>query len=288
MEKQIENMNDQELVDYLFDKADIKKTIYKMLTENTGTHFLDSGGASDRNWQRNQIKTIKDFQDEPEATLSFDVYYDRKQNEPFKNNFKNINRIDLIPTVSVFHKLSKVLDECKICKDFNAMKVNNWDSDNYYGVSKEGENFLNSYGFKTVSGDENVDWNTYNWSICFSQVVQGTNLISDNNENYVLIQIHQGADVRGGYTDAKLFIISDGMDCEHYKVYDDRCSFSVIDSAIDVLTKDMFKIAHENKLFIDYSGGYFSKGDGLELDQEYIKKFATLCDYKTISGWIVE
>ena len=50
----------------------------------------------------------------------------------------------------------------------------------------------------------------------------------------------------------------------------------------------MFKIAHENKLFIDYSGGYFSKGDGLELDQEYIKKFATLCDYKTISGWIVE
>ena len=155
-------------------------------------------------------------------------------------------------------------------------------------MSKEGENFLNSYGFKTVSGDENVDWNTYNWSICFSQVVQGTNLISDNNENYVLIQIHQGADVRGGYTDAKLFIISDGMDCEHYKVYDDRCSFSVIDSAIDVLTKDMFKIAHENKLFIDYSGGYFSNGDGVELDQEYIKKFATLCDYKTISGWIVE
>ena len=62
MEKQIENMNDQELVDYLFDKADIKKTIYKMLTENTGTHFLDSGGGNGRNWQRNQIKTIKDFQ----------------------------------------------------------------------------------------------------------------------------------------------------------------------------------------------------------------------------------
>jgi hypothetical protein len=42
------------------------------------------------------------------------------------------------------------------------------------------------------------------------------------------------------------------------------------------------------KLFIDYSGGYCSNGDGLELDQKYIKKFATLCDYKTISGWIVE
>ena len=29
MEKQIENMNDQELVDYLFDKADIKKLFIK-------------------------------------------------------------------------------------------------------------------------------------------------------------------------------------------------------------------------------------------------------------------
>ncbi len=270
MEKQIENMTDQELVDYLFDKVDVKKTIYKMLTENTGTHFLDSGGASNRNWQRNQIKTIKDFQDEPEATLSFDVCGDY---------------IYLEPTVSVFHKLSKLLDECKICKDFNALKVNNWDSQNYMGVSKEGENFLNSYGFTTP---DNPVWNTYNWDNCFSQVVQGTNLISDNNENYVLIQIHQGADVRGGYTDAKLFIISDGMDCEHYSVHDDRCSFSVKNPAIDVLTKDMFNFTRNNELVIDYRGGYFSNGDGLELDQEYIKKFATLCDYKTISGWIVE
>ena len=262
MEKQIENMTD---------KVDVKKTIYKMLTENTGTHFLDSGGGNGRHWQRNQIKTIKDFQDEPEATLSFDVFGDD---------------IHLDSTVSVFHKLSKVLDECKICKDFNAMKVNNWDSQNYMGVSKEGENFLNSFGFSKLENNET--WNTYNWSICFSQVVQGTNLISDNNENYVLIQIHQGADVRGGYTDAKLFIISDGMDCEHYKVYDDRCSFSVIDPAIDVLTKDMFNFTRFNELFIDYRGGYFSNGDGLELDQEYIKKFATLNDYKTISGYISE
>ena len=28
--------------------------IIEMLKENTGTHFLDSGGNSNRNWQRNQ------------------------------------------------------------------------------------------------------------------------------------------------------------------------------------------------------------------------------------------
>ena len=273
MEKQIENMNDQELVDYLFDKADIKKTIYKMLTENTGTHFLDSGGANGRNWQRNQTKTIKDFQDEPEASLSFDVSGDH---------------IYLDPTVSVFHKLSKVLDECKICKDFNAMKVNNWDSENYYGVSKEGENFLNSYGFSTPNNSDNDTWNTYNFDNCFSQVVQGTNLISENGENYVLIQIHQGADVRGGYTDAKLFIISDGVDCDHNNVQNDSCCFSVVDPAIDIQTKDMFNFTRDNKLFIDYRGGYFSTCDGVEVDQEYIKKFATLCDFKTVTGILFE
>jgi hypothetical protein len=50
----------------------------------------------------------------------------------------------------------------------------------------------------------------------------------------------------------------------------------------------MFNFTRDNKLFIDYRGGYFSNCDGVELDQEYIKKFATLCDYKTISGWIPE
>ena len=33
-----------------------KELIYQMLTENTGSHFLDSGGAGNRHWQRNQNK----------------------------------------------------------------------------------------------------------------------------------------------------------------------------------------------------------------------------------------
>ena len=37
-----------------------QKLIYKMLTENTGIHFLDSGFSNGRMWQRNQKKTIQD------------------------------------------------------------------------------------------------------------------------------------------------------------------------------------------------------------------------------------
>ena len=43
-----------------------KQLIYKMLTQNTGAHFLDSGGAYGRNWERNQVKTIEDFENEHE------------------------------------------------------------------------------------------------------------------------------------------------------------------------------------------------------------------------------
>lgn len=39
----------------------IEQTIFEMITENTGTHMLDSGGDSGRNWQRNQGKSIDDF-----------------------------------------------------------------------------------------------------------------------------------------------------------------------------------------------------------------------------------
>ena len=42
--------------------------IHAMLTTNTGTHMLD-GGDNGRNWQRNQGKTLADFQAEPAALL---------------------------------------------------------------------------------------------------------------------------------------------------------------------------------------------------------------------------
>ena len=49
------------------------KVIYKMLTEDTGKHFLDSGGENGRHWQYNQKKSIKDFMNEPEISKDDDI-----------------------------------------------------------------------------------------------------------------------------------------------------------------------------------------------------------------------
>ena len=49
--------------------TDTQKLVYAMLTENTGRHMLDSGGAYGRNWERNQANTIEDFDNEQEQTI---------------------------------------------------------------------------------------------------------------------------------------------------------------------------------------------------------------------------
>lgn len=163
-----------------------KQLIYEMLTENTGKQFLDSGGTDGRMWQRNQKKTIEDFENEEEELYQLDAKY------------KEIHR-----TVSVFHYLTNNLEIDEICEEFNKIQdeSNNSDADaDVYGVSREAFDHIDS--FWEVEIDRT--WNTYNGESDLSQILQGANL-RINEEDYILIQIHNGADARGGYTDAKLF-----------------------------------------------------------------------------------
>lgn len=170
-----------------------QKLIYKMLTENTGIHFLDSGFSNGRMWQRNQKKTIQDFINEEEETYFFDG--------------RNLER-----TVSVFHYLSDLeLDD--ICDKFNRRNNNpkDWEGElpsinnsEIYGVSKRAANWLT----ENYPVDVEYTVNTYNHDSDLSQILQYSKIeiwLDGQNETYFLIQIHGGADARGGYTDAKLF-----------------------------------------------------------------------------------
>jgi hypothetical protein len=172
-----------------------KQLIYEMLTQNTGAHFLDSGGAYGRNWERNQIKSIEDFESEPEELYT----YSKDWNE-------------LERTVSVFHYLSKLeLDE--LCDEYNALPCEDWEccEDNVYGVSKHQWEWLNERieDIKVLH-----TFNTYNGDSDLSQILQGS-WIELNGDQYLLLQIHGGCDARGGYTDAKLF-----KPCEDWRIHE--------------------------------------------------------------------
>jgi hypothetical protein len=159
----------------------MKRTIIEMLTENTGRHMLDSGGAYGRHWQNNQ--NVDDWDKTP--VITWDVW------PPDEINI----------SVSVYHYLtSGILEIDDICKKFNDINVNsdNWDSE-IYGVSKEAEVYLNS-----LDATPGHPWNTYNGECTLSQTLQGC-YVDIDGEKYCILQIHGGCDVRGGYTDARLF-----------------------------------------------------------------------------------
>jgi len=175
-----------------------EQKIIEQLTTNTGTHFLDSGGASGRNWQRNQAK---DFNNEPESVVEF---------------YQHKNEVEICITHNVFHflknsleydeKLDSVfLDYCNLPKNKNE------------GWLQITEKFFDHMGVMgTREGDiENPPQciNTYNGEDLLSQTLQyylfeyrkigeyGKHIATvDYDTQYIALQIHGGADVRGGYT----------------------------------------------------------------------------------------
>lgn len=166
----------------------IENVIFKMLTENTGAALCDSGGAYGRNWERNASKKIKDFENEPMALCEV------------SHGYLNV-------TFSVFHHLINTLEIDDFCEKFNRLKCDNWNGD-YYGTSDSQCAWLEKNDFYV--DDYRSAFNTYNWDSNFSQVLQGTFLRQGGHtDEYVLLQIHGGCDVRGGYTDAKLFKVNE-------------------------------------------------------------------------------
>jgi hypothetical protein len=104
-------------------KMTIENVIASMMTENTGTHFLDSGGAYGRNWQRNQGltvgATVDALKEMPSATLEVSI-----------RDWRGKPHAELIPTVNIFHKLTGgVLEIDDRCETFNAMPVPDWGGD---------------------------------------------------------------------------------------------------------------------------------------------------------------
>ena len=167
--------------------TDLKQLIYEMLTESTGTHMLDSGGAYGRHWERNQRRSLTDFEnDKPETITEENGWIDRE--------------------VSVFHFLAgedSALELDYICDNFNELNTDtkNWNGNSEaWGVSVEAWNDLTECN----EIEEGRTFNTYNGESDLSQTLQG-GWLTINGEEYLLLQIHNGCDVRGGYTDAKLF-----------------------------------------------------------------------------------
>lgn len=175
-------------------------TILSQLTENTGSHFLDSGGAYGRNHERNRHR---DFEAEPSVSVKFSTYGD--------------NQVCVEVSKSLYHFLSEHLEAApELQAEFDAY-VKAHDNDGYL---QDIEGFLadteDEYGECRFVGpfgehDPRLSCNSYNEECCLDQTIQFT-LFKDtaDDECYVLLQVHGGCDVRGGYTAPKAYRLTEG------------------------------------------------------------------------------
>jgi len=174
------------------DYTELERALAEMLTENTGASILDSGSIHGRHWQRN--RKVKDFRKLPEINVT--VWND--------------GEIDI--RVNVFHFLRAYLDLDETAKQLNH-EFNEFEKrPEYYKKSwlQVMEEFVESLEDRRFK----FGWtfNTYNDEYnLLSQVLQGTVFFSgdDEKEAYVALQIHNGCDVRGGYTRPRIFRIVD-------------------------------------------------------------------------------
>jgi len=185
------------------------EVIYSMLTEPTGTHFLDSGGDSGRHWQANQERTCRDFALDPVYRI-----YDLDTEYPYCRKSVYQHLVDSL----------EYLDQAN--KDLAAWvgaDPYHWDK-NPDGRCLSSTNDVMDYmslyhGFGDGDNGKNLDAryiNTYNGECDLTQNLQCVYLGDTYDCDIIALSIHNGADLRGGYTNYRIFRIDPDMFYDWY------------------------------------------------------------------------
>lgn len=173
-------------------QTETQRILASMFTENTGRHMLDSGGAYGRHWEQNQGV---DFDATPYATLDIDVR--RVNGEPILVDF-NVTR-------SSYHYLLE--QQIDFDPEMDALFQNF-----RYMQPCETSNLADMQEFiESRNGADMYVENTYNGECNLSQTLQYAYWEDDETDNYyILLQVHGGCDVRGGYTRPRVFRCDQG------------------------------------------------------------------------------
>jgi len=190
------------------------QVLHDMLTENTGRSILDSGSAYGRHWERNQCRA---FENEPETSIHACV----------NGKYSSIEA-----TINVYHWLKSRLEYCeeKDREFYEFATSEEYEDLHWLGCMEawmeklvnDSEDMGDPIG--GIYGEGNpITVNTYNEEENLSQILQFTYWESGDGA-YVLLQIHGGCDVRGGYTAPHVFEVSNYselcmFDYQKYHIY---------------------------------------------------------------------
>jgi hypothetical protein len=203
-----------------------ERKIAEMLLENTGTHMLDSGGAYGRRWE--QMRDRFGIDRWHPGVVDYDAIAAQMQT----GMTASIDRYGSLD-INVFFFLTSHLeyDEVLAAKYDRWQRVTNFGKDRWNSewgmplIERFMEQLAKHGKVSGIYGDgEPFTENTYNGECSLSHTLQYTFFTFEGGErpflpdgSYVLLQIHNGCDVRGGYTDPVLFAVDD----ENFFSYND-------------------------------------------------------------------
>lgn len=236
------------------------EVIKNMMCEDTGRNLLDSGDAYGRHYEENKKNGIMT------GPQKVDFWTDGEK------------ETELNPIVPLYDFLTYNLEvdgDSERFEDefYNYIKVNDLNPYSVYDI----EETIKVIGEYSGYGDLEMI-NTYNYGSILSQTIQFI-MFSDGYDNiYVCLQIHNGCDVRGGYTLPKIFYVENpeyfitgttdaiiSCGCRDYNYYD----YDYIETYDD---EDYISIDNEyifNHTYVDDNGDLRCKDCGELLMSEF-------------------
>lgn len=177
-----------------------RRKLWDMLIENTGAHFLDSGGHYGRAWQRHQLV---DFEATPEVSLSWEYGFsftrsayhwlaqNLEYNETLTNSLLALSRSERYADEGWGECIeawlaSKVPDAAGLYGDGEPWRDNTYNHENVLD-----QTLLFTFFTIPSSTEHATKFQMEHWGSAF-----------------LILQIHGGADVRGGYTAPVVFEIT--------------------------------------------------------------------------------
>jgi len=179
-----------------------KDLLLKLLKQNTGTSYLDSGGKGDRLWQRNKKKTKKKFDQEQFVTYTICEY-------------------GIVTKASLWHTIIQNFSLDDRCRAFNGEELKvGWELAHAERYPSEREAYeVHLYDivttgypdYKLTETEVEVSkvFNTYNSDCDFDYVFKYQTISDMLDINYAILSIHTGCDIRSGYTDLVMFKYED-------------------------------------------------------------------------------
>jgi hypothetical protein len=192
-------------------KSRTSDVIIDLLKQNTGASLGDSGYAYGRHWERNQVV---DFAATPQVKLYVVTDDDRPVIKSPGRTLVPVSSVSA--TVSLYHYLLNFLEVTDQSehyqRELEALGQTPEQEDQSWRVTMEAfvkrvHNSEDEYLFR--GGEAQY---SYNWDNHLSQDIQFIGFRGEDSRSYVVLQVHNGCDARGGLTSPYVFALQTSED----------------------------------------------------------------------------